>query len=73
MRARYEGNEMAEVHQLVPTQRSFPAGARAWFGPEGGNVVILPCIRRERLDALDDMPANERVIRRAMAQAPSEE
>jgi len=54
---------MAEVHQLVPSPRPFWA-TRPWRGPEGGNIVILPCIRRERISDLSHSRDDERRLTR---------
>ncbi len=63
---------MAEVHQLVPPPRPYLA-TRPWRGPEGGNIVILPCIRRERLSDHRSMTMEERCMAlRAVALAQDE-
>ena len=60
---------MAEVHQLVPSPRPYLAG-RPWRGPEGGNIVILPCIRRERIVDLVPVRGDERtLVRRSFRSA----
>jgi hypothetical protein len=63
---------MAEVHQLVPLHRPFLA-SRQWAGPEGGNIVILPCIRRERLSDLRPLTREDRVLSRRLAGGQDEQ
>ncbi len=63
---------MAEVHQLVPPRRPFLA-SRQWAGPEGGNIVILPCIRRERLSELRPLTRDDRSLMRRVSVAQDEQ
>lgn len=64
---------MAEVHQLIPTPRPHLA-SRQWLGPEGGNIVILPCIRRERLSDMRPLAIDERCLAlRSMGAMPEEQ
>ncbi|WP_062230794.1 hypothetical protein [Aureimonas sp. N4] len=62
---------MAEVHQLVPSPRPYLAG-RPWRGPEGGNIVILPCIRRERIAEFVPVRSDERTLARRSFKAVDE-